>query len=706
MSFSFARSDNIWWYSVTTEELEPEQLKELIETTVAAKKEDLPSGKLATFGTLPSPPDANGKGGGSLRWDGNVLTVTGIDVEHDGGQMPFQEALDRLNAAGIIAILHTTPSHTTAHPRWRIWLPFSKPLPPHMRARMVNRVNGLLGGILARESWTLSQCFYFGRVDGVSFEIAVGDGDEYVDEADELDPGLRFQPGPGQTGKTSNGGKQGTPNYADLTEQELKDEITSGRHFHGPAMELLRRWFYVGVAETDAEVNLRAIFDVVPQQQRTRKWTNGWARIPHWIKSAAAYVAKRKGTYWRALVAYLQNDPQWRGAIRFNQFTQQIEVADPFPPQLGQVMAAFRPIRDPIDILEAMMCVQENGFPKVGKDTVTSVIVLVAEHNACHPVRDWLQGLEWDGADRINQLFLHYFKGELPDENDPKRHDEITRYYEKVGECVLVGAVARVMRPGCKVDCLPCLVSPQGFDKSKGLLALCPDPAWFSDDLSTNITDRDAKESLSGKWIIELSEFPHMRRDIERVKAWFSRQVDRYRRAYGRLNMDHPRQCVFCASTNDLEFVDLTGNRRVWPIPLAAEVDVAAIERDREQLWAEAVHWYRKGFPWWLPPEVENTAAEVQDAYVEFDGFDEKILEFLDNKYPANTEGKRRPFTLPKVAEGIGFSYRPSDMNFISKADEMRIARRLRRLGFHPDPHRSRSTGRARFWVSMRKRPR
>ena len=162
----------------------------------------------------------------------------------------------------------------------------------------------------------------------------------------------------------------------------------------------------------------------------------------------------------------------------------------------------------------------------------------------------------------------------------------------------------------------------------------------------------------------------------------------------------------FCASTNDLEFVVMTGNRRLWPIPLAAEVDVAAIERDRDQLWAEAVHRYRRGFPWWLTPEVENTAAEVQDAYVEFDGFDEKILEFLDINYPANTEGERRPFTLPEVAEGIGFSYRPSDVNFISKADEMRIARRLRRLGFHPDPHRSRSTGRARFWVQVKKRPR
>jgi putative DNA primase/helicase len=86
----------------------------------------------------------------------------------------------------------------------------------------------------------------------------------------------------------------------------------------------------------------------------------------------------------------------------------------------------------------------------------------------------------------------------------------------------MVGAVARVMRHGCKLDCLPCLVGPQGLLKSAGLQALCPDPAWFSDDLSTDITGRDTKESLTGKLIIALSEFPHVRRDIDRIKAFLA----------------------------------------------------------------------------------------------------------------------------------------------------------------------------------------
>ena len=144
--------------------------------------------------------------------------------------------------------------------------------------------------------------------------------------------------------------------------------------------------------------------------------------------------------------------------------------------------------------------------------------------------------------------------------------------------------------------------------------ALVPAPAWFSDDLSTALIDRDSKESLTGKWIVELAEFPHIRREVEKVKAFFSRQADRFRRAYDRANRDWPRQCAFIASTNELEFIDVTGNRRFWPIPLASPADIGAIERDREQLWAEAVDLYRQGFQWWLTPSLEAIAVKMQDA--------------------------------------------------------------------------------------------
>jgi hypothetical protein len=118
MSFSFTKFDDVHAYTLTVEDIEIDQLKELIETTVAANGLDLPLGKLATFGTVPSPPDpATGKGGGSLRWDGNDQLVTGIELDIDRGQMPLQEARDRLNAAGLVFALHTTKRHTPQAPR-------------------------------------------------------------------------------------------------------------------------------------------------------------------------------------------------------------------------------------------------------------------------------------------------------------------------------------------------------------------------------------------------------------------------------------------------------------------------------------------------------------------------------------------------------------------------------------------------------------
>ena len=133
------------------------QLGERIKDTTAPAKNLLPLLKLARFGTART-------AAGSLRHDGNVLTVSGCEGDYDGEEMPITEAQQRLDATGCAYMIYTSPSHTLAKPRWRVIVPFSRELPPGERARVVNRVNGVLGGVLSRESWTLSQAFYYGRV--------------------------------------------------------------------------------------------------------------------------------------------------------------------------------------------------------------------------------------------------------------------------------------------------------------------------------------------------------------------------------------------------------------------------------------------------------------------------------------------------------------------------------------------------------------
>ena len=368
--------------------------------------------------------------------------------------------------------------------------------------------------------------------------------------------------------------------------------------------------------------------------------------------------------------------------MKFNLLTETVEVCPPFPPQSGAkpplppqsgAKEAPRPLSDPHDVLLATMYFQDNGFPRASKGVVCDAMNAVAHANSYHPVRDYLAGLTWDGTPRVSTLFQHYFAADLPD--DAGERDREVAYLEHISTGFMVGAVARALDPGCKHDHVPVVIGRnQGMLKSSAIRALCHDPSWFSDNIPSDLADRDTKEALRGKWIIELAEIPHIRRETERVKAFFSSQVDRYRAAYGIATQDHPRQCVFIGSSNDLEFVDVTGNRRFWPFTAAGRLDVAAIERDRDQLWAEAVALYRQNVPWWLPPTIEAIAGERQDGFAEGDLWDELIARWIE-QHPG-------PFTMTELFErSTGFMpFR--DACDATKADQMRAARSLSRLKF------------------------
>jgi hypothetical protein len=127
----------------------------------APTKAQLPWLKLARFGDQRT-------SRGCLRHDGNVIAITGVELDYDAGVMPFDQAVEIVEKAGLHALIYTSPSYTVAHPRWRILCPLSCELPPERRERLVGRVNGLFGGIFAAESWTLSQSYYYGYVDSTA----------------------------------------------------------------------------------------------------------------------------------------------------------------------------------------------------------------------------------------------------------------------------------------------------------------------------------------------------------------------------------------------------------------------------------------------------------------------------------------------------------------------------------------------------------
>jgi predicted P-loop ATPase len=671
--------------------LELDALAAMIANTQAPTKAELPLLSLCRYG-------GQRTNRGSLRHDNNVISCSGVAVDYDGEIQSIQDAVDRMAAAGIRGCVYPSPSYTPAKPRWRGLLQFSKELPPAEYARMVSRANGVLGGGLARESWVISQAYYFGSVGGTLSAIFVGTDEEAcIDELEELDATAQPYRAPNAGAPAGVGGKTPPPDFDTLDEFALRDLITIGQHYYRPAVRLLDIWARAKVAQADAETNLLAAFDAVPAALQSQKWKKARANVPKWIAKVYARVARQGRALLRALVTMLDAAPPWQGTIRFNELHQQIEVAETFPPQPGQVHSRWRALEDPDDLLESMMVLQESGFPHVGKGTVRDALIVVARRHSHDPIRAYLDGLVWDGQERIGKLFLDYFPTQIPNPLlQQEQHDELVSYYENTAQCFMVGAVARAYRPGEKVDTLPVLVGPQGWNKSHAARALCPEPAWFGDDVSTALIDRDTKDSLVGKWIVELAEFPHIRREIEKVKSFFSRQTDRFRRAYAALTRDWPRRCVFIATTNELEFIDTTGNRRFWPVQMHAEADVKAVERDRDQLWAEAVHWYGGGYKWWLPPSLEKIAAEIQGDYLETDAWDDKIADWL--------AGRTETTGAELLTGCLGYALSPSDgaalgVPVASRADQMRVANCLKRAGWRRND-RGRSAGRSqRSWV-------
>jgi predicted P-loop ATPase len=170
----------------------------------------------------------------------------------------------------------------------------------------------------------------------------------------------------------------------------------------------------------------------------------------------------------------------------------------------------------------------------------------------------------------------------------------------------------------------------QGIGKSTGLRVLASDE-YFSDSLPADLSHKDARDHLRGKWIIELSELSQLKRaEIETVKSFLSRRYEQYRPSYGRNEIKFPRQCVFAGSTNSSEYlVDTTGNRRFWVVACGGTVDLAALEQDRDQLWAEAVSRYLKGEPWHLTGTLANVAAEEANLRLIHDPWTPDVLEAL-----------------------------------------------------------------------------
>lgn len=221
--------------------------------------------------------------------------------------------------------------------------------------------------------------------------------------------------------------------------------------------------------------------------------------------------------------------------------------------------------------------------------------------NPFHPVRQYLDALKWDGTPRIHNWLTTYAKAA---DND---------YTKAVGKIVLVAAVRRIRKPGCKFDEMLILESPQGLNKSSFLNTLAVEDDWFTDDLPLTSESKEVIEKTAGKWIIEAAELSGMKKgDVETLKSFLSRKTETARLSYERVTTERARHFIVVGTTNAQYYLkDTTGNRRFWPVRVEG-FDMDQLEKDRDQLWAEASQREKDGESIRLDPSLYGMAGIAQ----------------------------------------------------------------------------------------------
>lgn len=284
---------------------------------------------------------------------------------------------------------------------------------------------------------------------------------------------------------------------------------------------------------------------------------------------------------------------------------------------------------------------------KIGKDFFHDVVNDAAFDNKFHPVRDYLDELEWDGIPRLQTWTSRYLGA------------DDTELHRAVGSLLLTAAVRRIKSPGCKFDEMVILEGEQGRGKSSALAILAVRDEWFTDDLPLNADSKRLMEALLGRWMVEAGELQGMRRgDTDALKGILSRTTDKSRLSYDRTVTELPRQCVIVGTTNSAQYLkDHSGNRRFWPIRTGT-VDLPAIAMDRDQLWAEAVHREASGASIRLDPALYTVAAEAQQARLLDDPFADVLTPFLEGR-----TGRVKIETLWRMLDLPSVDRRTPDMN-------------------------------------------
>lgn len=320
------------------------------------------------------------------------------------------------------------------------------------------------------------------------------------------------------------------------------------------------------------------------------------------------------------VVLVLENDPLLKGKIVTDEFASCGMALGRLPWDAREEKRRWKDADD-----ASFYRYMETFYGITGREKLDNGLLIVSSQNRINDVKQYLQGLKWDGVKRVDRLLVDY----LGAEDNAYSHAVIRK--------LLCAAVARAVKGGVKFDYMPILTGPQGIGKSTFLSILGKE--WFSDSLTT-FEGKEAAELIQGTWINEVGELTAFtKQETQTIKQFLSKTDDIYRAAYGRRTEKYPRRCVFCGTSNDSEFLkDSTGNRRFWPVDVGEHPAVKSVWKDLpgevDQIWAEAYMLYVLGEELYLPKEIEALAEQQQEEHKESSGKEGLIREFLEKPVP------------------------------------------------------------------------
>ena len=334
------------------------------------------------------------------------------------------------------------------------------------------------------------------------------------------------------------------------------------------------------------------------------------------------------------LMLILENDENLKGIV-FNQLADGMEIRGNVPwPHPAKFW------RDADDA--QLICYVDAAYGTFSARNYDIAVTKAVDDRSYHPIREFFETLPaWDGVERADTLLIDYLGA------------EDTPYVRAVTRKELCAAYCRVYHPGIKFDSMIVLNGDQGIGKSTLIAKLGGE--WYSDSLNlSDMNDKTAAEKLQGYWIMEIGELAGMRKaDLDKVKAFISRQDDKYRASFGRRVTPHPRQCVFFGTTNSQNgyLRDITGNRRYWNVKVPGNGKYKPWDMDEDtvkQIWAEVMVYAKAGEKLYLSPELEDYAKEEQRAAMERDDREGLVQEYLDMLLPDNWDSmdvyKRRDY--------------------------------------------------------------